>query len=1104
MQIGRELMQAQARHFRSFEHLRDLQDRINEYSDRHQELLATRLLAVQCREDLRDMLAEILAIESGLESSMQRLDQLTRNVFGVPAAKPLYDSLVKIEVSLLERMHHELRDALSWSTDVSRRCQRTKAGGAVAVIGGLLLQIGGASALLGQVLLLSGTLLIAWATLRSTKVNSEVRMREQHIRRRLSETIPGSIDPLNTTINVLDDIKAIRILLAEVVSLESRVFTQRQRLVDLDNRTRGLASRAEEIRNRDDSSESWGPGDTRYAGRIAALRRLHGYVVQQVECWLAHIAEAEQRRQVAGEAGAQLASVESDTHIALRTLREREEALNEVATDLAELGMELPSNQDGGVQVEQLFQATRAQCRDTRSQLKRLATELAGATGQRHMTLEHLKELRQRIVEELQAMQGHWKAVLESVGADPPLARMDRPTERFLAYGGHWADQFVVAVLALLTTSLDAGQPSKPAGWSLAYRYARVHAAFCAWWANEGHDLCAKRIRRPPTPRMVAWREGGEWALGVCVPEALLDRPNLLVRQADCELLPAPREGCWYLSNLSDQVICRDSDFEGTRLSVSRYRHRDLSLVVCRGWEGDRRLLPASPRIGRPGRVTLFFPATWQLGSPLLVTEPVRKPAGLQACCVDFAEVGVVSFVGADGNPFDVDLGGGARFNLTGNTIFINYDHEQGSLFVGEHPRLRCIQEELLREVGWAELLPGGTRIGPSTEWLSEGVAVALQEPSGCFEIVIYDRQGAEMERLPFRYMSNLKEVRIDPNRPPVFPGPEGHPKVRLQFDVGVGCTVELREPYLKLVGREWTPIAPQPGWDRTVWELGSRGGRTLPFELLLQRAWWTAGECQHQPLSWGTSIVTVPQDWVQATSDQALWLRCQPGTVRRDVQAGFVRVAGDNRRNGDALRQYRFDRTGILEIPLREYCDHIATAPNREHIFRVCVQGLDGTTTAGQIAVYRPLAPTELCFFCVQDAPDVSREEKEEAGKCCATCSFCIQHFAGEVFCTKGQWEKRLNKEEFNRLMALNVCERWDGEYPGEPFGWEAAGLYKAAVKTKLPELFGAAICGIGFVIGIETGRICVRWDSPDATASTWLCRYHYHKYCEQMQGPR
>ncbi|MEW6049079.1 MAG: hypothetical protein AB1609_21850, partial [Bacillota bacterium] len=687
--------------------------------------------------------------------------------------------------------------------------------------------------------------------------------------------------------------------------------------------------------------------------------------------------------------------------------------MGKATADLLNLGIAAPpADADGDWTLEELRESVRARTEEATAGLRRARTELAARMGS-EVTAEAVHEYKQRIEERLKAARERRAGIMEAAGVSPAHPHVDRPTERFLTYGGQWADRFVVATVALLTTTLHAGEPRAPADWPRSYRYQRVYAEFQSWWANEGRDLCAERVRRLPSLRLVAWKEGGEWALGIKIPETLLSQPQLEVRQGESELAPAPREGCWYLNNLSDEVVASGSDYEeGIKLSVSRYRYRDMPLVVCQGWEGDRRLLPAVRRTGRTRRLLLFFPATWQLSKPHWPVDPVRRPRGYQVCYVDLAETGVIPFVDAQGLPVTLDLSGGARFELAGNVLPIDRDHDQGPLFTGEPPRLRCLQEELLGEVAWAELAPGGIQVRPSPEWLSTGVTIALPEPSGCFEVAVYDRQGVEMERLPFRYAAHLRGVSLHPDPVPVFPEPEGHPRLSVHFDACPGCSVELKEPRAEsrdapaAAAKEGAFIPMQPSWDRTVWELCSEGGRPVPLELVLQRVWWAAGECGHAPSEWTDRIITVAPDWVRAASEKALWLRCEPSTVRPELRAGF----------GDALRSYRLDRTGVVEIPLREYCDLIAAAQDREHVFRVCIQGRDGAEAAGQIALYKPPVLAERCFFCIRHTADLPAEELT---KSCATCDFC-QQYGEEVLCSAGQWrETRLTRREFDRLMA-------------------------------------------------------------------------------------
>lgn len=1094
VRMQEEVARLRATQEKLFEQLRDAQRRIDEYSRPWQDLLATQALALEYRAELDKVYSEITAVGRHLDACTRDLNELAGKLFGQPWVESMSEPCLELDGAAVEQAREKFRQFTKRKARVKRRYRRLKAIGGMGVgVAPLLLTITGyawpAALMLGV-----GLTLVAAANRWFDKAIRAIQDEEQRIRA-LVPPLPWAAEPLSSATSVPADIDTMQRLLAERNRLRVTLQRLHERLSDMEHRTRGASTGG----GSSPTLESWAATatDGETPSDLPSLHTLWKLVCQRVERWLADIAEAERRQQAAVKARVQIVDLTRSMDELAQAVKEKQGRLAKATADLLNLGVATPpADTDGYSTLKEMCESVRARADEAAAAFGRARAEVA-ARMRSEVTPEAVHEYKQRINERLRAARERRADIMAAAGVSPAHAHLDRPTERFLTHGRHWADRFVVATVALLTATLRAGEPRVPASWPRFYRYQRVYAAFQSWWTNEGQDLCVERVRRLPSLRLVAWKEGGEWALGIRIPEVLLNQPQLELRQGGSTLVAAPRDGCWYLNNLSDEVLASCPDYEGIRLDVSSYRHRDMPLVVCQGWEGDSRLLPAIRRTGRTRRLLVFFPDTWRLGKPDWLVDPVARPAGYQACYVDLAETGVILFVDAQGVPVTVDLGGGARFELAGNVLPIDHDHDQGPLFTSEPPRLRCLQEELLSEVAWAELVPGGTRVRPSPEWLSTGVTFALPEPSGCFEVVVYDRQGLEMERLPFRYGAHLRGVRLEPDPVPVFPEADGHRSLRVYFDVYPGCTVELRAYRAQV--KDTPPAAAEggvslptePAWDRTIWELRSEGGRPVPVELVLQRVWWAAGECGHPPAEWMDRILTIAPDWVKAGSEKALWLRCEPSTVRPGLKAGF----------GDALRSYRLDRTGVVEIPLREYCDFIAAAHDREHAFRVWIQGRDGAEAAGQIALYKPPVLTERCFFCVAHAADLPAEELR---KCCATCNFCqLRSHGEEVFCSSGQWrERRLPKREFYRLMATNLCNRWDGEYPGEPFGWEATRLIGTQVSTKvqLEEVFGAPARGKGIVSGFEAGRVRIHWESPAGVSDTWFCRHHYHKFCTEV----
>jgi hypothetical protein len=237
--------------------------------------------------------------------------------------------------------------------------------------------------------------------------------------------------------------------------------------------------------------------------------------------------------------------------------------------------------------------------------------------------------------------------------------------------------------------------------------------------------------------------------------------------------------------------------------------------------------------------------------------------------------------------------------------------------------------------------------------------------------------------------------------------------------------------------------------------------------------------------------VIAIEDEWVAATSDRALWVRYPRPAFLAEVWAGF---------DDSPERPYRMDSRGLVEIPLREFGDVVASAGAQELVFRVRLRDKNGDEAVGQVAVYRrPVRRPVECLFCLRDEDGLSSEERAMS---CSTCDFC-RTYLGWVYCAARVWNERLRMRDFRRLRAGYTCSKWEGEYPGEPFSdWEELHLKGKRVCTKpvvSDNLLGAVLrCGV--VTQVTAGRLFVRWDSDDHPG-VWVCKFHFNT-CFQIAG--
>jgi len=1081
--LQHQLEQVRAAQEKLFKEFREVEREIQEDSDVQRDLIATLPRVLEYQAELAQVLEETGDIYDRLKGCQQHLDQLAKRLFDESWSEPLGKAVSEMDISALEHNLSRFGQVSKEETRVKRWYRHVQLFSFTVLATALALSIGEVRWVAP---VLVGLGLSIWVLLRGRLLKAIQRVSHEKDRlRTLVPALPWAIDPLGNPSTVLDYVRALQRCLSERQELLGGLQSPRDRLCDVELRTRGVAAAG--ALAMEECSPEGATGGTYGAmpEEVSSLLILQEFIEQRLERWAADISKAKVRHQVAEQARERSKVLSGKMAELAETIQAKERELAEVANRLLELGLRVTLPDTPG--VHQTHRSVLRLAEETAERLEHTKAVLLTLLGS-EITSDKVRAYKECTQEKLRAAQD---GEATEAGAIPALAYVDRPIERFLTYGRSSAESFLLATVQLLVCTLRSGEPTVPTDWPQSYRYQRVYRAFEEWWTQEGRVLCADRVCRAPNLRLVAWTEGGEWAVGVRIPESLRGQ-RLEVTQDQSALVQASREGCWYLNNLNGEVVASAAE-SLIRLNVSNYRYRDMPVLLFRGWDGDTKFLPALRRPGRNNKLLLVFPETWRLRDSEWALEPLRRPSGYQACCLDVTETGVFSLISADGDELPLNLGAGTRFELTGSILAFDRDHEDGPLFNGEPPRLRCLSDEWLLEVGWAEVSPGGSTVYPSPEWLSTGAELGLTEASGCFEVVLYDRQGLEVERLPFRYAANLRSVSVHPYPVPIFPDSDGHSDLTVCFHADPPCTVQLRWPAatpggtLRVKANEATVLPASPDWDCTVWELSCGSGRPVPLELVIQRVWWTAGECSRAPCHWTDRLISVSADWVRAASDKALWLRCEPRGFRSHVKAGF----------GHSLRSYRLPSRGVIEIPLREFCDYIAEGPEEEHVFRVFVQGRDGAEASGQVARYSAASLTELCFFCIRDATDLL---PSELTKCCGTCSYCRILPQQEVFCSRGEWTERLSKAEFERRRARDLCGHWDGEYPGQPFSyWEEPELRGAEVRTRgqLEELFGTSVQGTGVICGFERGRVCIQWhlhNIPD----TWLCRHHYHKYCD------
>ncbi|NPV81719.1 MAG: hypothetical protein HPY52_15910 [Firmicutes bacterium] len=671
---------------------------------------------------------------------------------------------------------------------------------------------------------------------------------------------------------------------------------------------------------------------------------------------------------------------------------------------------------------------------------------------------EALQE-KSRLEEELRRLEDKRAKMLQTDQLAPAMW-VDKPIRRFLQYGGHMAEDFILHTVELLDSSCRAGQPELPDRWPDSYRYKRIWDAFKKWWSDGGHELCSLEADRAPRPRFVSWKQSGEWLVGVRIPDRLLADPALRVDHDERKLAESPgRFGCWPIPHLDGTVVIRWGEGKEANLDIRSFRQAGEPCYIFWGWDGQAKPLPLCQKIGRASKLTVIAPGEWRVDEEDAIQFAGKEPCSIPGFMAYFFNLDQdrknITFRKPSGQTVTLAGTEPQNFELLGSRPSWDRDHEMGPLFVAAPPSLRCLDEGALALASFAEIAPGGRQLPVSRRWLSEGVQLPLEGMGGCFWTVVYDICQNELARLAFRYAPGLRQVRIMPDPVPIFPGTDGHPAVTICFDIEPGSRIEWagarqgNRPSLRHDRNTTIAELPAiPQYDITEeWRLCSQQGEPVPIRITLERVWWAAGLCGQIPADsdWTDQVIRFEKSWFHPASQEALWVRVPPmaGQVQQ-VQAGF---SGDKRRSYN-LRKHRY-----VEIPLREFADSEEILNDRHCQLQIWLVSRDGgELAAGSIGIYAPDTPGHAKH--TEGAGEPKRAEHEERvdepeltpvcaddpeyHKTCSTCDFARRYMIF-YYCSRKQWgiPQSIQQAQFERERASYYCPKWQGEYRDASGQW-------------------------------------------------------------------
>ena len=288
----------------------------------------------------------------------------------------------------------------------------------------------------------------------------------------------------------------------------------------------------------------------------------------------------------------------------------------------------------------------------------------------------------------------------------------------------------------------------------------------------------------------------------------------------------------------------------------------------------------------------------------------------------------------------DPDVSGLLAHSFTLEGASVHDDSDQGVLYVGDPPELKCdhgIVWALVGEEGrkgWIEPFQ------PDVQSLRE----VLGGRQGHMFIRVYDENTDLQDSAEFRYHRGLREIRV--NDQPytgdtvIAPSATGHSVATIEFvttDHGLlrpGADPENGE--LSIVGNKVVvPAVPDP--DRFSFTLASDGGET-PCVIVLPRIWWRLQARGQDPADWSDQPLRMTRDEFRdhADAETVLLLRL-PGPVT-SLSVGFdegQRIPYKGR--GSSMR---------TEIQLSEFAEYTQIEERLEEDALLTAQWKDGDYT--------------------------------------------------------------------------------------------------------------------------------------------------------------
>ena len=270
-------------------------------------------------------------------------------------------------------------------------------------------------------------------------------------------------------------------------------------------------------------------------------------------------------------------------------------------------------------------------------------------------------------------------------------------------------------------------------------------------------------------------------------------------------------------------------------------------------------------------------------------------------------------------------------------------DSGKGILFVGDAPKPKSLPGVEWARVG--EERKGGWKGKNFKPEEIKTLAEILNGREGRFFLRIYDASGAMLDSEPFRYMSQLKEIRVDdePYTENTALAPSltaGYSPTAICFMGRDGNTLtpklSSQSPLVTMEGDIIRIPRPHPDADCISCNLGTEAG-VVKIELQLPRIWWRLESNGDDAGEWSDKPITMTREQFRDHAREDIRISILSKRCKL-VHAGF---------NDKRDKQYsRKEQDECIQIPLYAFDDRLPTEPESHAPLQFNVEWMGTVTT--------------------------------------------------------------------------------------------------------------------------------------------------------------